>query len=188
MEPLSQIIIGLIERFGSQAANVQTRQDHGRLNSAIDPAVDRFRTLDEEQQDDCRNACTVFARLYAFLSQIMPFSDVDLEKLYVYLRFFLTKLPKDGQGAALRLDDEVVLEYCRLQKIREGSVELKKGARHLLIHFPKPGSCAKKRFRLNCPRSSMPINSSSYRSKKKTAPIRGKQYILKRRNLVLTGK
>jgi type I restriction enzyme R subunit len=109
-----------------KSAARHTRQDHGRLNSAIDPAVDRFNALSEEQQDDCRNACGVFVRLYAFLAQIMPFSDVELEKLYVYLRFLLTKLPRDGQGAALHLDDEVALEYYRLQKVREGSVELER--------------------------------------------------------------
>ena len=45
--------------------------------------MDRFRALaDEEKQEEFKNALTVFVRTYAFLAQIMPFSDVELEKFY----------------------------------------------------------------------------------------------------------
>ncbi|MGB3061053.1 MAG: type I restriction endonuclease [Anaerolineae bacterium] len=106
----------------------RTRQDHGMLNSSIDPAVDRFRALaDEDQQEEFKNALTVFVRTYSFLAQIMPFSDVELEKFYAYTRNLLNKLPKRGQGGIYRLDDEVALEYYRLQKLKEGRIELQKG-------------------------------------------------------------
>ncbi|MCP4357527.1 MAG: hypothetical protein GY796_05880 [Chloroflexi bacterium] len=104
-----------------------SKRDHGLLNSFIDPAVDRYRHLeDEEKQDDFKNTLTVFVRLYAFLAQIMPFADVELEKLYAYNRLLLTKLPKQNQGERLKLEDEVALEYYRLQKIKEGSIDLQK--------------------------------------------------------------
>ena len=35
-----------------------------------------------------------FRNLYGFLSQVIPYQDSDLEKLYTYLRFLLTKLPQ----------------------------------------------------------------------------------------------
>lgn len=106
----------------------RTRQDHGILNSSIDPAVDRFRALaDEEQQEEFKNALTVFVRTYSFLAQIMPFSDADLEKFYAYARLLLSKLPKRSQSEVYRLDDEVALEYYRLQKLKEGQIELQRG-------------------------------------------------------------
>ncbi|MBN1536523.1 MAG: type I restriction endonuclease subunit R [Anaerolineales bacterium] len=105
----------------------RTRQDHGYLNSAIDPAVDRFRVLaDDEQKEEFKNTLTVFVRTYAFLAQIMPFSDVGLEKFYAYARHLLNKLPKRNQSEIYRLHDEVALEYYRLQKIKEGQIELQK--------------------------------------------------------------
>lgn len=58
------------------------------------------------------------------MSQIMPFQDVDLEKLYAYGRFLLTKLPKADYTERLKLDNEVALEYYRLQKIAEGDLVL----------------------------------------------------------------
>ncbi len=106
----------------------RTRQDHGALNSAIDPAVDRFCALaDEDQQEEFKNALTVFVRTYSFLAQIMPFADVELEKFYAYARHLLNKLPRRTSGEVYRLDDEVALEYYRLQKIKEGQIELQKG-------------------------------------------------------------
>jgi type I restriction enzyme, R subunit len=113
-------------RYFFQWGGRSSYRDHGRLNSAIDPAVARFRALDDEQQDDCQNALTVFVRLYAFMAQIMPFADVELEKFYAYGRYLLTKLPKLNQGQPFKLEDEVALEYYRLQKIREGSIQLQK--------------------------------------------------------------
>lgn len=96
-----------------------TPQDQARLNSYIDPAVERFKALpDEDEKENFKHAVFSFTRLYSFLSQIIPFQDVDLEKLYTYGRFLLKKLPK-RESERYALHDEVALEYYRLQKIRE---------------------------------------------------------------------
>ena len=68
-----------------------------------------------------------YRNLYAFLAQIIPFQDADLEKHYSFIRFLLTKLPRRDLGPALNLDNEVALKYYRLQKISEGSITLEKG-------------------------------------------------------------
>ncbi len=124
------------------------KRDHGLLNSFIDPAVDRYLGLeDEEKQDDFKNALTVFVRLYAFLAQIMPFADVELEKLYAYNRLLLTKLPKQSQGERLKLEDEVALEYYRLQKIKEGGIPLQKNGDAPLDPVSEAGSRKEKEKR-----------------------------------------
>ena len=102
-------------------------KDQRKLNAYVDPAVERFKGLPEEAQDDFKNAVKAFTRLYSFLSQIMPFQDIDLEKLFTYLRFFQKKLPKTNLGDRFQLTDEVALEYYRLQKIEEGQIQLLKG-------------------------------------------------------------
>jgi type I restriction enzyme R subunit len=101
-----------------------TFKDQGRLYGFVDPAVDRFKGLKEEQQDEFKKELTAFVRLYSFLSQIMPFQDVELEKLYSFGRFLLTKLPKSDYTERLKLDNEVALEYYRLQKTGEGDLVL----------------------------------------------------------------
>ena len=60
-------------------------------------------------------------------SQVIPYQDTDLEKLYTYVRFLLPKLPRRDSGPQYHFDDEVALKYYRLQKISEGPIELKPG-------------------------------------------------------------
>ncbi len=101
-----------------------TLKDHAALNRWIDPAVDRFKRLDEENQDAFKKSLTSFIRLYSYLSQIMPFQDVELEKLYTYGRLLSTKLPKTDYIERLKLDNDVALEYYRLQRMSEGDIKL----------------------------------------------------------------
>lgn len=105
----------------------QTTADHAKMNACIDPAVTRFKVLEEHIKEEFRTTLVAYRNLYAFLSQIIPFQDSDLEKLYTYVRFLLTKLPRRNIGSALNLDDEVALKYYRLQKISDGSIVLEKG-------------------------------------------------------------
>jgi len=99
-------------------------KDHAQLNAMVDPAVDRFKHLPkEEDKEDFKHAVTSFLRLYSFLTQIMPFYDIKLEKLYTYGRYLLKKLPVNG-GEPYKLGDDVTLEYYRLQKINEKSYTL----------------------------------------------------------------
>jgi type I restriction enzyme, R subunit len=102
----------------------QTVADQAEMYRALNPAVDRFKALDEEKKEEFRNTLSGYVRLYSFLSQVMPFADPDLEKLYSFGRFLELKLPKDDRKAQLDLDGDVALKYYRLQKLSEGQVML----------------------------------------------------------------
>ena len=102
----------------------QTFSDHERINVCIDPTVMRFNKLDQEKQDEFRKLLLSFRDSYTFLSQIIPFQDSDLEKLYSYIRFLLKKLPKRECGPSYHFDNDISLKYYRLQKISEGSIAL----------------------------------------------------------------
>jgi type I restriction enzyme R subunit len=107
----------------------QSAMDHQAMNAALDPAVSRFmaREIEDEQSAELwRGKSQAFRNIYAFLSQVIPYQDSDLERLYVFLRHLAAKLPR-RRGAAYQFDDEVRLEYYRLQKISEGSISLKGG-------------------------------------------------------------
>jgi len=118
-----------IENFAKvffREAHALKAKDQAQLYAAVQPAEQRFRALSEEEQDEFKNSAQSFVRLYSFLSQIMPFHDAELEKLFPYLRFLLKKLPKRDQSERFYLSDEVALEYYRLQKVEEGNIELEK--------------------------------------------------------------
>jgi type I restriction enzyme R subunit len=122
-----------IERFCAVYFKPRQRQspnDHQIMNAALDPCVTRFKDLLGESPDEAelrRGKMTAFCSLYGFLSQIIPYQDSDLERLYVFLRHLITKLPKRGSGPSYQFDDEVRLEYYRLQKISDGSISLSSG-------------------------------------------------------------
>jgi type I restriction enzyme R subunit len=103
-----------------------TVKDHAQMNKILDTAVSRFVQKPEEEKEEFRSNLISFRNLYAFLAQIIPFQDSDLEKLYTYLRFLQNKLPKRSQSPLYDIEDDVALKYYRLQKISEGSIKLEK--------------------------------------------------------------
>jgi type I restriction enzyme R subunit len=122
-----------VERFCSVYFRPKQRQsvtDHQTMNAALDPAVSRFAVRQEEQEEEAelwRGKVLAFLNVYGFLSQVIPYQDSDLERLYVFLRHLAAKLPRRKSGPAYQFDDEVRLEYYRLQKISEGSISLREG-------------------------------------------------------------
>lgn len=100
--------------------------DHRQMNAVLDGVVTRFTEQDEEKQDEFRGLLTAYRNLYAFLSQIVPYQDSDLEKLYTFVRNLLMKLPSPGAGR-FDLDDEVSLRFYRMQQMTDGSIDLSKG-------------------------------------------------------------
>ena len=121
-----------VERFCAVYFKPKQRQsamDHQAMNAALDPAVSRFTARQKDDEDGTelwRGKLQAFRNLYGFLSQVIPYQDSDLERLYVFLRHLSAKLPR-RRGAAYQFDDEVRLEYYRLQKISEGSISLMDG-------------------------------------------------------------
>lgn len=101
--------------------------EHQELNSIIDASVERFKSLDENAQEKCKANLESYRRLYAFLAQIIPYQDTSLEKLYVFVRFLLKKLPKRDNSPRFDLEEEVALQYYRLQKMSEGTINLADG-------------------------------------------------------------
>ncbi len=101
--------------------------DHRVMNAVLDAVVQVFKGRDEEEREEFRGQLTAYRNLYAFLSQIIPYQDSDLERLYAFVRNLLAKLPPPGDGQAFVLDDEVALRFFRLQQVTEGSINLSNG-------------------------------------------------------------
>ena len=101
--------------------------DHRVMNAVLDAVVQRFQDREEEKREEFRGQLKAYRSLYAFLSQIIPYQDSDLEQLNAFVRNLLSKLPPPGDGQAFVLDDEVALRFFRLQQMTEGSIDLSNG-------------------------------------------------------------
>ncbi len=101
--------------------------DHRVMNALLDAVVQRFQDREEKDREQFRSQLNAYRNLYAFLSQIIPYQDNDLERLYAFVRNLLAKLPPPGDGQAFVLDDEVALRFFRLQQVKNGSIGLSQG-------------------------------------------------------------
>ena len=110
-----------------RARREHSEKDHREMNAVLDVVVERFLDCQEDKQEEFRGQLKAYRNLYAFLSQIIPYQDSDLERLYTFVRNLIKKLPPPGDGQAFVLDDEVALRFFRLQQMTEGSIVLSEG-------------------------------------------------------------
>jgi type I restriction enzyme R subunit len=99
------------------------------LHPIIDEVVENWTKLDSQDiQDEFKSDVQSFCRLYSYIAQIVSFTEVRWEKLYVFLRFLNKKLPK-REGDSISIKDSVDLESLRIQFISDSrlSLEEKKG-------------------------------------------------------------
>lgn len=102
------------EVFASVAANA--RKGNGALYAALSGPRQRFiDDLDDDEKAAFRSDLDIFSRAYAFLSQIVEWTDTDLEKLYVFARSLLLDLPAPPGDAGLDLGSDVELTHLRIE-------------------------------------------------------------------------
>ncbi len=126
-----------IDAFASAwfAADPADKALHARLYAHLDPARERFVELDEDDQEAFRTALDRFISLYAFLSQIVPLADSQLEKRYAYCRLLRLRLPK---RTAVSIDVDVELTHLRVAKTGEHHLGLSADPTPL-VAFPPGG-------------------------------------------------
>ena len=102
----------------------QSAGDLGKLQGQLRPAVDRFIALEVERQDVFKSTLAMFNRVYAYITQVCRLFDKDIHKFSVYAKFLYTLLPKGNVITKINIDDKILLEYYKLEKKFEGSIEL----------------------------------------------------------------
>ncbi len=87
-----------------------------KLQPILNEVVKRYSAeLDEDQKVSFKANIKNFVRLYRFLSQIITFTDVQLEKYYVFLSDLFKKLPYSPNGLPTEVLEEIDLESYKLQ-------------------------------------------------------------------------
>jgi type I restriction enzyme R subunit len=97
---------------------------HAQVYALLEPAVERFRALPEPDRLDFKDALDKFVRLYAFLSQVVPFGDTHLERDYRYCRALAPLIRSASTSERLDLGEEVALTHLRTEMTSEGSLSL----------------------------------------------------------------
>ena len=107
--------------------NKQNPTDHARMQKHIQPAVDRYKSLEEDGAKLFRDKIISFVNAYAFLSQIISYGDSEMEMLYSFSRFLIPHLPRERDYEIIKPEDDVSLQYYRIEKVTSGSILLEDG-------------------------------------------------------------
>ncbi len=102
-----------------------------KLYAALDSIVERYKEITEEEKADFRSQLTDYLRLYAFLSQIISFIDTDMEKLYVFGRLLLRRLPLSKERLPVEIQQNIDIESYRVKKTSSGKITLPRGQQEL---------------------------------------------------------
>jgi type I restriction enzyme R subunit len=100
-----------------------------RPQEELQPILNRVvsnweRISEEEQREEFRSKVQSFIRLYGYISQIISFEDIDLEKLFVFLKYLNKKLPKREKDNMDDVTSLVDLNSFRLQETYSGNIKL----------------------------------------------------------------
>ena len=100
---------------------------HDQHYAALAECVERFTELDPESRTRFRRRLRDYRRLYGFLSQVIPFADTDLEKLYAFVRSLGMLLPPEENSLPVEVQRAVDMESYRIRQTGSGAIDLPSG-------------------------------------------------------------
>jgi len=118
-----------IEKFAKIFYNRRNKQE--KLFPVIEEVVTRFNDLEISQQEKLRKLLRDYIRTYAFISQIISFKDMGLEKLYAFGKILLRKLPVRRESLPTEILGQVNLESYRIELITQSEIKLRESERPL---------------------------------------------------------
>ena len=89
------------------------------LQSVLDSVVEKWSALEMNEREEFRSILQSYIRLYGYISQLITFTDVALEKLYIFGRSLNKKLPKRDHPDLHDLLASVDLDSFRLQRTHD---------------------------------------------------------------------
>lgn len=105
--------------------------DPGRINSEVDTVAKRVNELEGKELEELLSLLLDYLKKYAFISQIITYTDTSMEKLYVFLRLLVKKIRIDRTELPKEVLDKIDLESIKIPKTSQGSIALQAGGEKL---------------------------------------------------------
>ena len=114
-----------VEKFASVFFSKRFKQEN--LVPILERVINNFkREPDKDKKEKFRITLKTYVRVYAFLSQIISFSDPALEKLYIFGKILFRKLPYEKQKLPKEVTQQVDLDSIKNQFFSKG-IQLSEG-------------------------------------------------------------
>lgn len=114
-----------VEEFSSVFFGKNFQQE--KLVPILQPVINNFKNeTDKDRKEMFRVVLKSYVRVYAFLAQLISFTDPSLEKLYVFGKILLRKLPYEKQKLPKEVTQQVDLDSIKIQYSGKG-IKVKPG-------------------------------------------------------------
>ncbi len=121
--------------------------DGGQMDAMVAAVVKRFTDAyggDKDAEviaegDAFKGSIRSFLRMYEFVTQLVSFVDVDLERFYIFVKHVLPALPYDGSGENEDLSHEIELAQYKADLKESGHIKLDDGQDAEALRNPSTG-------------------------------------------------
>lgn len=94
-----------------------------KLHNLMNPVVQEFKIKSKKEQVGFKKTLKRYQSIYSFLSQLMPFSDVNLEKIFLFNKFLIKKLPTINNPLPFNVLEDVDMDSYKI--VNKGEKEIK---------------------------------------------------------------
>ncbi|EAL3909642.1 type I restriction endonuclease subunit R [Campylobacter upsaliensis] len=94
---------------------IRKEQDENKIHSKLDNMIKEYNAKSDDEKTEFYTKAKVYLREYAFLAQILPFNDIELEKLSILLKMLIAKIvPPRTEDLAKGILNNVDLNSIRI--------------------------------------------------------------------------
>ena len=96
-----------------------------QLDPTLDVCTEEYLKLDEDGQVEFKSSAKAFGRLYAFLSQVLPYGNANWEKLSIFLNFLVNRLPApEDEDLSQGILEAVDMDTYRMERKAAQTISL----------------------------------------------------------------
>ncbi|MCR2065103.1 type I restriction endonuclease subunit R [Campylobacter helveticus] len=107
------------------AKAILERQSEDKIHSKLDNMIKEYNAKSDDKKTEFYTKARVYLREYSFLAQILPFNDIELEKLHTLLKMLITKIaPPRTEDLAKGILNNVDLNSIRIILESKKDIEL----------------------------------------------------------------
>ncbi|ELK0695266.1 type I restriction endonuclease subunit R [Campylobacter upsaliensis] len=107
------------------AKAILDEQSEDKIHSKLDNMIKEYNAKSDDKKTEFYTKARVYLREYSFLAQILPFNDIELEKLSILLKMLITKIaPPRTEDLAKGILNNVDLNSIRIILESKKDIEL----------------------------------------------------------------
>lgn len=104
---------------------IRKEQDENKIHSKLDNMIKEYNAKSDDEKTEFYTKAKVYLREYSFLAQILPFNDIELEKLSILLKMLIAKIvPPRTEDLAKGILNNVDLNSIRIILESKKDIEL----------------------------------------------------------------